>query len=178
MILLTVLTPQHFSAVLTNGMRLTLFAIFLLIFHFKMEAQHDSVPVFTGRFNTLITDSEWFRTWIVADEPELSDALKNRLEKSDTSQIRLQVYLGTWCSDSKEHVPKFLRLATIFGWKYELIGLNREKECPFEKKECKNWDISYVPTFIVLRSGIEIGRIVENPQKSLAEDLDAIFSKQ
>ena len=57
-----------------------------------MEAQHDSVPVFTGRFNTLITDSEWFRTWIVADEPELGDALKNRLEKSDTSQIRIQVY--------------------------------------------------------------------------------------
>jgi hypothetical protein len=55
--------------------------------------------------------------------------------------------------------------------------VNREKECPFEKKDCKTWDIAYVPTFVVYRNDIEIGRIVENPQRSLAEDFDEIFSK-
>jgi hypothetical protein len=109
--------------------------------------------------------------------PVLDDAPKNRLMALDTTQIRINVFLGTWCSDSKLHVPQFLHLANMFGWKYELIGVNREKECPFEKKDCKTWDIAYVPTFVVYRNDIEIGRIVENPQRSLAEDFDEIFSK-
>jgi hypothetical protein len=158
-------------------MKHALFTVFLLIFHCTMEAQNDSVPVFTGRFNSLITESEWFRNWISGDIPVLDDALKNRLTAMNTTQIRINVFLGTWCSDSKVHLPYFLHLATIFKWNYELIGVNREKECPFEKKECKSWDIAYVPTFVVYRNDIEIGRIVENPQHSLAEDFDKIFSK-
>ena len=157
-------------------MKHALFTVLLLIFHCTMEAQNDSIPVFTGRFNVLITESEWFRNWISGDMPVLDDALKNRLMALDTTQIRINVFLGTWCSDSQVHVPQFLHLANIFGWKYELIGVNREKECPFEKKECKSWDILYVPTFVVYRNDIEIGRIVENPQHSLAEDFDEIFS--
>jgi len=158
-------------------MRFGFFIFLFIIIHTTMEAQHDSIPVFTGRFNSIITESEWFRNWIAGEESEIADALKHRLANRDTKQIQIQVYLGTWCSDSKTHVPQFIRLADVFGWKYELIGVNREKECPFDKKECKNWDIAYVPTFVVLRNGIEIGRIIENPQKSLAEDLDEIFSK-
>ena len=158
-------------------MKQALFTVLLLILHCTMEAQNDSIPVFTGRFNVLITDSEWFRNWISGDMPVLDEALKNRLMALDTTQIRINVFLGTWCSDSKLHVPQFLHLANMFGWKYELIGVNREKECPFEKKDCKTWDIAYVPTFVVYRNDIEIGRIVENPQRSLAEDFDEIFSK-
>jgi len=158
-------------------MKHALFTVLLLILHCTMEAQNDSIPVFTGRFNVLITDSEWFRNWISGDMPVLDDAPKNRLMALDTTQIRINVFLGTWCSDSKLHVPQFLHLANMFGWKYELIGVNREKECPFEKKDCKTWDIAYVPTFVVYRNDIEIGRIVENPQRSLAEDFDEIFSK-
>ena len=158
-------------------MKHALFTVLLLILYCTMEAQNDSIPVFTGRFNLLVTDSEWFRNWISGDMPVLDDALKNRLMALDTTQIRINVFLGTWCSDSKLHVPQFLHLANMFGWKYELIGVNREKECPFEKKECKTWDIAYVPTFVVYRNDIEIGRIVENPQRSLAEDFDEIFSK-
>lgn len=142
-----------------------------------MEAQNDSIPMFTGRFNALITDSDWFRNWISGDLPVLDEAMKNRLMALDTTHVNINVFLGTWCSDSKVHVPLFLHLANTFGWKYELIGVNREKECPFEKKDCKSWDIAYVPTFVVYRNGIEIGRIVENPQHSLAEDLAEIFLK-
>lgn len=158
-------------------MKRGLFIILLLIFHCTMEAQHDSIPVFTGRFNALITESEWFQNWISDDVYTFDDALKNRLLALDTSHLRISVFLGTWCSDSKMHVPPFLKLAEMFDWNYELIGVNREKECPFEKKDCKNWDIAYVPTFVIYRNEIEIGRIVENPKRSMAEDLYDIFSK-
>ncbi|MFN5372620.1 MAG: thioredoxin family protein [Bacteroidia bacterium] len=151
--------------------------LLFLIFSFNMEAQHDSIPVFTGRFNALIKDSDWFRNWISGDVPELDDVLKKRLMAIDTSHIRIAVFLGTWCSDSKAHIPYFLHLAKMFHWNHELIGVNRDKECPFEKKDCKNWDIVYVPTFVMYRNEIEIGRVVENPQRSLAEDLAEIFSK-
>ncbi len=142
-----------------------------------MDAQHDSVPVFTGRFNSLITESEWFRNWIAGEGIEINDVQKKQLMANDASNIHISVFLGTWCSDSKMHVPPFLQLAEMVGWKHELIGVNREKECPFEKKDCKSWDISYLPTFVVYRNEQELGRIVENPQKTLAEDFLTILSK-
>jgi hypothetical protein len=56
------------------------------------------------------------------------------------------------------------------------VGINREKECPFDKKECKNWDIKFVPTFIVFKENLEVGRIIESPQKSIEEDLLKIMN--
>ena len=54
--------------------------------------------------------------------------------------------------------------------------VNREKKDVLGKFEM--YGIEFVPTFIVIRNGRELGRIVETPNKSLAEDLAAIMSSR
>jgi thiol-disulfide isomerase/thioredoxin len=87
------------------------------------------------------------------------------------------VFLGTWCSDSKRDVPRFLRIADEIGMnegRYTLYSLDRKKESP-EGLE-KNYQIERVPTFIFLRNGKEIGRIVELPKTTLEGDMLSILA--
>ena len=87
-------------------------------------------------------------------------------------QLRFVVVMGTWCSDSRTHVPPFFKLmeALQIPEKHiELIGVDRNKQS--SKTDLSPLHISYVPTFVVLYEGKEVGRIVENPEVSLEHDL-------
>jgi hypothetical protein len=87
-------------------------------------------------------------------------------------QLRFVVVMGTWCSDSRTHVPPFFKLmeALQIPEKHiELIGVDRNKQS--SKADLSPLHISYVPTFVVLYEGKEVGRIVENPEVSLEHDL-------
>lgn len=98
-------------------------------------------------------------------------------DKASDNDLRLLVFGGTWCEDTKNLLPIFYRLVEESGFpekKIRLIAVNREKEDPSGIAE-KN-GIAHVPTFIVLRKDKEIGRIVEygstgNFEKELAETL-------
>lgn len=153
-----------------------LLIFFTLIFNSQMNAQTDSVPVVTGKFSSLITESQWFKAWLsqstAAYKIEVVEQIKQRAQG-----VEIQIYLGTWCEDSRIHVPQMVNILNDSKIPFTLIGVNREKECPFEKKECKNWDILFVPTFVVLFEGKEIGRIVETPILTLEEDLAAVLER-
>ncbi len=136
-----------------------------------MLAQSDSIIV-TGKFSEDLLSSEWFRSWNSESIKYLPDAaIIDQLAQIPTANLNVIVYLGTWCEDSKTHIPAFIQVANKMELNYTLIGVNREKECPFDKKECKNWDITNVPTIIVFRDDKEIGRIVETPKRSIEFDL-------
>jgi hypothetical protein len=86
-------------------------------------------------------------------------------------QLRFIVVMGTWCADSRNHVPPFYRLTEalqISEKRIELIGLDRQKNSPLDMAPP---NIEYVPTFIVFYKGRELGRIIENPRVSLEMDL-------
>ncbi|MFM2285734.1 MAG: putative thioredoxin family protein [Bacteroidota bacterium] len=144
---------------------------FLLLIPCNMLAQSDSIIV-TGKFSTDLLQSEWFQQWNNSSVNYQPDAATmEQLATIPTAELQVIVYLGTWCDDSKLHVPAFLNIAHKMELDFVLIGVNREKECPFEKKECKNWDIQNVPTFVVKRNDVEIGRIIETPAQSIEKDL-------
>jgi thiol-disulfide isomerase/thioredoxin len=87
-------------------------------------------------------------------------------------QLRFVVVMGTWCSDSRKHVPAFYKLASalhIPDRQIDLIGVDRQKSC--SAVDIAPLDIRYVPTIIVIHEGREVGRIVENPRGSLEKDL-------
>ncbi len=151
-------------------LKLKLFS--LIIFQtFLMHSQNDSVIV-TGKYNPILLESDWFKSWNKESENYQPDEQTMvELQKKDSSTYTFTVYLGTWCEDSQKHVPSFIQIARKLKWNFTLVGVNREKECPFDKKECKNWDIEFVPTIIVFKENLEIGRIIESPQKSIEEDL-------
>jgi len=93
---------------------------------------------------------------------------------------RVEVYLGTWCSDSQREVPKFLKMLDVLksGYKVELpasyVAVNRAKNEPRDLLAGKA--IEKVATFIVFRNGAEIGRVVEMPNGLLEDNLLQIFN--
>lgn len=88
------------------------------------------------------------------------------------------VFLGTWCSDSRREVPRFLKImdqAGITADRIRLYGVDRAKESG--DGMAGRYAISRVPTFILLRGGEELGRIVEHPVTTLEGDLLDILSR-
>lgn len=113
--------------------------------------------------------SNWFNENYKAYEIE-----KHILNDIDVQQQNLtfMVFLGSWCGDTKRELPRFLKIMDylrIPAERITLMGLDRNKRAPVYTDN--NWKIQYVPTFIVLKNGFEIGRIIEQPVLTLEEDL-------
>jgi len=93
--------------------------------------------------------------------------------------IQIEVFLGTWCPDSKAHVSayfKILEMADNPLIQTSYIGIPKEKSAR-AKALPKDKAIEKLPTFLVYKNGRELGRITETPTKSVEEDLIAILNK-
>jgi len=86
--------------------------------------------------------------------------------------VEYLVFFGTWCGDSRRHVPRFLKIADETGIpasRIRLYGLDRTKKSADGLTE--RYAIERVPTFILLKGGTEVGRITELPTTSMEADL-------
>lgn len=102
-------------------------------------------------------------------------SLKNLLGANKVSFLLVG---ANWCGDSKEQMPKIYKLfkLTSFPLKnVKLVGVDRDKEDP--EGIAPDNDIERAPTLIVIKNGIEIGRIVETPDISWEDDILNILSK-
>lgn len=92
----------------------------------------------------------------------------------------IDVFLGTWCGDSRREVPRFWRALDLAGpavpFEVHYIGVDRRKKEP--SAPVTNNEILYVPTFIVRRNGEEVGRIVEGSPAGVEKDLLSLLSGQ
>jgi thiol-disulfide isomerase/thioredoxin len=87
------------------------------------------------------------------------------------------VFFGIWCSDSQRELPRFLKLADLAGIPGErirLYALDRSKKSRDGLTD--RYAIERVPTFIFLRDGTEVGRIVERAQATLEADVLTILA--
>jgi hypothetical protein len=107
-------------------------------------------------------------------DPERIKALKDLLGES----LRIDIYLGLWCADSINNVPPFLKILDATGMPVP-VRLFRVERKPVKsiKYFVDKFQVERVPTFIFYRGDTEIGRIVENPKTSLAEDMISILAK-
>lgn len=117
------------------------------------------VEIYEGMFNAYQPDMEVIMKLI----PVLKD-------------VEIVVTLGTWCGDSKEHVPAFIKILSLMAFDFSgltMIGLDRN----FDSGDSgiRPYDTEKVPTFIFYSGGREIGRIIENPEGSLEEHMAKIF---
>ena len=93
--------------------------------------------------------------------------------------ISLVVFGGTWCGDTKALLPKFFATTDAAGIgesQITLIGVDRSKKSLFNLTEA--FGITNVPTFIVMKNGKEVGRVVEygkigSPEKEVADIISA-----
>ncbi|MDY0077657.1 MAG: thioredoxin family protein [Bacteroidales bacterium] len=105
-----------------------------------------------------------------AVDQEIINHLKTKLE-----DLEIVVVLASWCIDSKIQVPRFLKLLDAIGFSEEqlmMIGVDSQKKA--RDLDIDIYEVERVPTFIFYRNGKTIGRIVENPTKSLEADMQKI----
>lgn len=90
----------------------------------------------------------------------------------ELNKYKLIVFLGTWCEDSHRLVPQLYRVLTDSGYPLEqlqIFALDRDKKG--RNGEEKQYNITNVPTVIVLQDGNEKGRITETVKKNVESDL-------
>jgi hypothetical protein len=126
-----------------------------------------------SREQILATGPEWQENHDGYEPPaDMIEALKTRLG----SDIRIDVYLGLWCADSKKSVPPLIkildRVEPAASVRYFIFPKKETKEVKFFMEELK---VDRVPTIILYRTGKEIGRIVESPQTGMIEDIMEII---
>jgi thiol-disulfide isomerase/thioredoxin len=139
---------------------------------FSKQIEKDGRRLLYGAFSEdqLFFD---FPVWkSIHDGYKPDSALVPVLKECISGNLEILVFLGTWCGDSRREVPIFLKTAKAAGltatsWK--LYGVDVAKK--MEGGLIEQYQIKRVPTFIVLRDGKEIGRIVEYTKVSMEADL-------
>jgi hypothetical protein len=87
--------------------------------------------------------------------------------------LRVDVYFGTWCDDSKNNVPLFLKILDALQvpeFKVNFYAVEK-KSAPGQKYYVADMRVEKVPTFIFYLGDSELGRIIENPKHSLLQDM-------
>jgi hypothetical protein len=99
---------------------------------------------------------------------EMLDALKTGL----AGDVKIDVYLGLWCPDSRNNVPPFIKILDGVGNGIPVRFFDVPRKASRDVKYyVEELNVERVPTFIVYREGKEIGRIKENPKAGMLEDL-------
>ena len=166
-------------------MKKTLFIAFLFLtsLSFGQDGQRyedeKGTSHLCGEFpvETLKSD-EVFQEWFVKNYADFPKTEKQKWAKK-LKDVQVDIYLGTWCGDSKRWVPRFVKIWDDLGLKKEQLKFiafygsgDTYKQSPNGEEKGKG--IHRVPTFIFKRKNIEIARIVETPNNSLETDLKQI----
>lgn len=147
----------------------------------KEVTSENKAPMLLGKINKkgLSENSygKWFQKNYDAYDPDA--AIINQI-KNELSSYTIELFMGTWCGDSKREVPRFYKVLEAAEFPMErltAIAVDREKrtykQSPGGEHEGKN--IHRVPTFIFYKNGVEVNRITEKPVTSLEADMAGIL---
>lgn len=146
----------------------------------KSKDKESGAVVYKGQisFNDLESESSfsWLKRGAAAYKPDTTAIayLKKNLPKYE-----MVVLMGTWCEDSQNLVPKLLKVLQASGYpmsSYTMYGVDRAKEAKYV--EHKLYSLDKVPTIILMKDHVEIGRIVESVKKSIEIDLVQMIQKK
>lgn len=112
------------------------------------------------------------------DSYQVNHSVLDSLNKLSLNLLEVDIFLGTWCGDSKREVPRFLKMMSetklIPQDKIKLYAVDRKKK--LENGLAIKRNIQRVATFIFKKDSREIGRIIEYPEKNLESDLVKILN--
>lgn len=117
--------------------------------------------------------------WIAAKQHDdtIPDADAARALKDVPPGATVRVFFGTWCGDSRREVTRFWKALDVAGgivpFTIEYIAVDRAKTAPEGLTD--GIGLRYVPTFVVVRAGKEVGRIIESSPGGLEKDLRALL---
>ncbi len=152
------------------------FTTVLLFISIMATAQNEPIGPTTRK---ALEKFDWFKAEY--EGYKVSKKTLNALKEVDkTTDYRIVVVLGTWCSDSQREVPHFYKIVDQMGFPEAnilivLVDENKNDASGLSKQ----FTVKYVPTFVFIdANGNELGRIVEAPNKKLESDWHNIISGQ
>jgi thiol-disulfide isomerase/thioredoxin len=120
------------------------------------------------------TTFKWYASNLTGYKPNASAV--EGLQKNKDS-VQLLVFMGTWCEDSQNIIPKMFSLTDAAGFSNDrvtLIGVDRAKKT--YSHLCEALNITNVPTIMVMKNGKELGRVVEYGKSgSFDKDLGGVL---
>lgn len=109
-------------------------------------------------------------------EPEYNDyevSMEDLTGVSDSiKNYDILMVMGTWCSDSRQQVPRLLKILDTLGMsqgRIKILAVGRDKKALADETE--GLKIELVPTIIFYKDKTEQGRITETPAETLEKDL-------
>ena len=116
---------------------------------------------------------DWIEEEVLA-RPDIEAAFSL---SSALSGAEVTVLLGTWCSDSRRELARLWRAFDEAGIpdpaELRYVGVDREMIEPEDWTAGRN--LQLVPTFLVSRQGVELGRVVEVAPNGIERDLLSIL---
>ncbi|HPH84246.1 MAG TPA: thioredoxin family protein [Ferruginibacter sp.] len=127
------------------------------------DEKHPEVTILNGIISKyILLNNDAFKWYGSAQSSYTPDAeLVNALEASK-GKVQFIIFGGTWCEDTQYVLPKFFKWQEMSGFPDEAIsffGVNRAKKTLGHLADAFN--ITNVPTIIVMKDGKEVGRVVE-----------------
>jgi len=145
-------------------------------------SSHEGTPILVGPINRQGLLGSNYQSWFAPNYDTYKvDSTTLLPHKKTIKGLDILVFMGTWCEDSQGQVPQFYRILDWAGYPEKNLRVISLDNHPDRYKKAPNgeeagWMIESVPTFIFLKDGREIGRIVEYPSASLEKDMASMFA--
>jgi thiol-disulfide isomerase/thioredoxin len=126
---------------------------------------------------TIYPHNLWYQQRFDSFVPD-KDAMAE-LKEIKLNDVTVTMVMGTWCSDSRREVPRFMKIIKELDYNTDnitFIGVDSYKEAPLDSYG--ELGIERVPTFIFYINKVEKGRIIEYPETSLERDMVNILKKR
>jgi hypothetical protein len=129
---------------------------------------------------------EPYAKWFVDayDNYQANPRILEKVRKGNAAaneEYEITVFMGTWCGDSQKQLPRLYKILDQSGFNRERMSVHalgiasREFRRTHNGVAEKGQNIHRVPTIIVSKNNVELGRIIESPADTLEEDLLTIM---
>lgn len=147
---------------------------------YQTLTDRDSSKMLAGFINDSLLKNDsafkWFNKAQTIYNPKEKVVKAFAANKDSTNLI---IFMGTWCGDSHFIIPRFYKILDSAGFnksRVTLIAVDRTKKDKTNLAAAFN--ITNVPTIIVLKKGKETGRVVEYGDTGrYDEELASILTK-
>ena len=127
-----------------------------------------------------LENNDAFKSWYPSNQQSYTPPMPvlNAMEAAKDN-VQYVIFGGTWCGDTQAILPKFFKAqaqAGVADKNISFYGVDRQKKTLGNLQAA--FGITNVPTIIVMKNGLEVGRVVEYGKTGKwDEELAAILKK-
>lgn len=150
-----------------------LFALLLMVI--SVNAQQSKEYILLGEITADSLRNDTACKWFSHPPPYTPcEAYTGKLA-AVADKLFVKIYCGNWCEDTQRELPRFMKVVSATGIKYSLYFLDRNKQS--SSGDEKPDSVLFLPTFILLKDGKEIGRVVESAPYGIEKHLADLLKK-